>query len=222
MGKLPEKNQIRNFLANTPLFRGLRDPSLNELADICIPRTLKKKEILFMEGDPGRAIYICLKGAVQLFKGNPDGKEIIIKIISSGELFGEVILFEKNTYPVTAMAIKESQLLMVSRHQFNCLLEREDFRTDFIRALMQKQRYLTEQIRYLSCSSIRDRFRLYLANQYGMREEIYIPYSKKDVAQAIGITPETLSRMLSRLKADRLLFWEGKIIRAHKSFWKSG
>ncbi|GAB4334941.1 MAG: Crp/Fnr family transcriptional regulator [Calditrichia bacterium] len=222
MGRTPKPDQIRSFLANTPLFRGLQESSLEKLADICIPKTLKRKEILFFEGEPGRAIYICLSGAIQLLKGNPDGKEIIIKIISSGELFGEVILFEKNTYPVTAMALKESQLLMVSRHQFNCLLEWEDFRTDFIRALMQKQRYLTEQIRYLSCSSIRDRLKLFLANQYGRRNEIYIPFSKKDVAQAIGVTPETLSRLLASLKEEKTLIWEGKIIRTQPAFWKEG
>ena len=204
-----EKKEI---LRQTSLFANISAHSTNALSDICIPKTLNKKEILFLEGDKGYSLYILVSGNIQLYKPSPDGKEVVIKIIKPGEIFAEVILFEENRYPVSAVALQKSTVYMIPKHQFICLLESESFRNDFIAALMSKMRFLTGQIKYLTNHDVEERFFLFLKEHYGEKWKIKISLSKKDIAAAIGTTPETLSRLLLRLRKENKLIWEGHYI----------
>ncbi len=208
------------ILRQIHLFENISDESRSALADICIPKILDKKEIIFLEGDKGYAVYILVKGNIQLYKSAPDGREIVIKVVKPGELFAEVILFEENRYPVSGVALKPSQLFVVPKHQFTCLLENERFRDEFIGNLMGKLRYLADQIRYLTNHDVEERLFLFLEDQYGPRDHITCPLSKKDVAAAISTTPETLSRLLHRFKKEGKLKWEGSRIDIRPDVWE--
>lgn len=203
------------ILSRIPLFENISEESRSAMADICIPKNLKKKETLFWEGDKGYSIFILVKGIIQLYKSTTEGKEVVIKVVKPGELFAEVILFEENRYPVSAVALKESLIYMIPKHQFTCLLENERFRNEFISSLMKKLRYLADQIRYLTSHDVEDRFFMFLKEQYGETHKINIPLSKKDVAAAIDATPETLSRLLQRLKNEGKAEWKGSTIDIH-------
>ncbi|MFA8341762.1 MAG: Crp/Fnr family transcriptional regulator [Rhodothermaceae bacterium] len=183
-------------------------------------RETRKKEIIFLEGDRGHSFYICISGNVQLTKTSPDGKEIVIKVIKPGEIFAEVILFEKDIYPVTAIAVSNSDIFEISKPDFLSLLDEKSFREDFIRSLIRKQRYLTEQIKYLTIHDVEDRLFNFLKEQFGDETEIILSLSKKDVAAAIGTTPETLSRLILRLSKENILSWEGKKITLLKNLNK--
>lgn len=202
----------QDLLRQISFFESLSEENLKALADICLTKRIAKKEILFLEGEKGVSLYILLTGNIQLYKTAPDGKEIVIKVVKTGEMFGEVILFEKSAYPVSAVALKESRALMISKHQFSCLLSHENFRNEFIGSLMEKLRYLADQIRHLSHLDVENRFFLFLKEQYGERQQIRITISKKDVAAAIGATPETLSRLIQKLKKEGKITWEGSTI----------
>ena len=204
-----EKTKI---IQKTHLFENITEESRKNLAAICLDKTINKKEILFMEGDKGYSLYILVDGNIQLFKTTPEGREVVIKVIKPGEIFGEVILFEEDRYPVSAVALKKSRVYLIPKHQFTCLLGNELFRNDFIKTLMKKMRYLTRQIRYLTNHDVEERLFMFLNEQFGDSKQINISLSKKDVANAIGATPETLSRLLLRLKSDNRLIWEGNTI----------
>jgi CRP/FNR family transcriptional regulator len=204
--------QIHHSLKQFKFLQGISDKSLLMLSEICVERSLKKKVILFLEGDEGFAIYFCISGNIQLFKTSNDGREIVIKVIQPGEIFGEVILFEESKYPVSAMALIEAKIFKIPKYDFFQLLKREDFRNDFIGMLMAKQRYLTNQIKYLTTYDVEDRLLNFFKQQFGDQKEFICRMSKKDVAAAISSTPETLSRLLLRLKKERKMFWEGKKI----------
>ena len=208
-----------SILLQTQLFENISPKNLSALADICLPKKYQKKEILFREGEKGYSIYILVSGHVQLYKTTPSGKEIVIKVIEPGELFAEAILFEENRYPVTALALESCLVFLLSRHQFNCLLENDAFRGDFIGGLIKKLRYLTGQISSLSAIDTEERLRIFLRTHYGRKEKITCRLAKKAVAAAIGTTPETLSRLLLRLKRERKLLWEGNSLTVHPGFW---
>lgn len=201
------------FLAESDLFKTLSPAHRARVAAICLANKVQKREIVFTEGERGHAIYLCARGTVQLYKTSPDGQEVVIKVVRSGELFGEVILFEKDRYPVSAMALEDGLLFLLPKFQFECLLEDPEFRKDFISNLMAKLRYLAEQVQSLMTDDVESRFFKFLDEQHGETKEIRINLSKKDVAAAIGTTPETLSRLLLRLKDEGKLFWEGKKIK---------
>ena len=136
----------------------------------------------------------------------------MIKVIGPGELFAEAILFEQDTYPVSAVALEASLVYMLPKMQFDCLLQEPEFRNDFMTSLMNKLRYLTEQVQYLTAYDVEARLFRFLRNHYPGKRTFKIRLSKKDVAAAIATTPETLSRLLLRLKKEGKLLWEGKQI----------
>lgn len=204
------KSDLKILLAQSEFFKSLNPQNRQAIGDICLMRSLKKREILFLEGEKGHAIYIMGFGSIQLFKTSPEGNEVVIKVVKPGELFAEAILFEKSRYPVSAVALEKSLVYMIPKTQFDCLLENREFRNDFITNLMQKLRYLTEQIQVLTHYNVETRFFRFLKIQYGTKKEVKLSLSKKDIAAAIGTTPETLSRLITRLTAENKIQWDGK------------
>jgi CRP-like cAMP-binding protein len=210
---------IEKFLENSELFGSLGRESRSAVADICIPREIRKNEILFREGEPGHSLYFLVHGNVELSKNSGDGKRIVVRVMKDGEMFGEVVLFEKSSFPVTAAAVRKSLVLLIPRKQFSDVLGEEKFRTEFLAGLMKKMRYLAERIKYLSLHDVEDRFRQFLQEQYGRKPLIRPGISKKDIAAAIAVTPESLSRLLNRLAAEKLIAWKGNQIQISEGFW---
>ncbi len=212
---------LENKLAGIEFFASLTAGSRKALAEICMPKKTKKREVLFLEGSEGGLFFLLLSGRVQLYKLSEEGKEVPIKVIAPGEIFAEVIIFEEETYPVCAVTLTDCDLIAVPALQFACLLENEDFRNDFIAMLMKKQRYLTDRIMYLTSNDAESRFFSFLVEQYGGSGDYEIGISKKDISTAIGVTPETLSRLIQRLGKSGIIEWEGKRLRVDTSYLNS-
>jgi len=201
-------------------FSGLSEAACKRLAELSSRRTFAKRDLLFMEGSEGKAVYLLTSGSIQLVKTSLDGKETVIKTVKMGELFAEVILFEKSRYPVTAVACTESEVIELPRAGFLKLLNEEEFRNDFMAMLMHKQRYLAERIQQLTSMDVEARFVEFLREHYGEKEKITPDLSKKDIASAIGATPETFSRLLQKLEKRAGFTWEGKTIKVSPAFWE--
>jgi CRP/FNR family transcriptional regulator len=211
---------VYGVLASAEFFRGISERSLRSLAAACIAKRVEKRRVLFREGQEGDSLYILAEGAVQLYKSAEDGREVVIRTLKPGEIFGEVVLFESGCYPASAVALSPCVVLRLTRLQVDCLLTGEQFRGDFISMLMRKQRYLAQRILYLTTRDVEDRFFDFLAEQYGRQEAYRIPLSKKDVAAAIGTIPQTFSRLLLHLKAKGTASWEGERLALQAGFWQ--
>jgi CRP/FNR family transcriptional regulator len=210
---------ILSLLERSDFFRALSLARRRAVAAICIPKTLRKRETLFLEGDTGHSMYLMAQGVVQLFKTSADGKEVVIKLVRPGEIFGEVVLFQQDRFPVSACALTAMLVFLLPKRQLDLLLEDGEFRREFIGMLLAKQRYLAEQIFRLSALDVEERFFHFLREQYGEREEYLVDVTKRDVAAAIDALPETLSRLLLKLKDEGAIQWEGESLRVRKGFW---
>jgi len=210
---------IEAFLCQTELFSGLTEAHRKDISREGSVFGVEKNRQIFREGDAGSQVFLLLKGSVKLYRVTEEGRDIIVRILSGGEVFGEVVLYLDDTYPVSAMALEDSEFFSLTKKSFHRLMESEAFRNDFIAVLMNKQRYLSGRIHYLSAYDVEDRFFRYLKETYGERESYSISLSKRDLASAIGTIPETLSRLLARLKARGLLNWEKKELNLKEGFW---
>jgi len=208
------------LIRNAKFFSGLPKSACRRLAEMSRRRTVKKRDLLFMEGTEGKAVYLLTSGSIQLVKTNLDGKETVIKTVKKGELFAEVILFEKPRYPVTAIARTDVEVIELPRAGFLKLLDERDFRNDFMAMLMAKQRYLAGRIHQLTAMDVEARFVEFLREHYGEASTITPDLSKKDIASAIGATPETFSRLLQKLEKRGDFSWKGKSIKITSPFWE--
>ena len=214
------EDAIAARLGQADFFKGLPPDGCRRLARLCVVRTPAKKDTLFMEGQRGREVFFLVEGQILLHKATADGAEIVIRTIRPGEVFAEVILFEQDRYPVTATALLPCRVLAFDRVDFLGLLENARFRNEFIANLMRKQRYLAERVRYLTSCSVEQRFFLFLKEQHGEVEKVPIKLSKKDMAAAIGATPETFSRLLQRLRRGKRLQWKDRVLTLPPGFWR--
>jgi CRP-like cAMP-binding protein len=202
---------IDSLINQARFFDGISHEHKSALTSYCLRCELRKKETLFRVGDEGEAMFLLARG-----------REVVINIIKPGEVFAEAILFEEKCYPVTALALTDVLALKLPRRNLLSLLQQEDFRNDFIAMLLRRQRFLAERIRLLTSDSVEDRLRAFLRDQYGERERIEVEINKKQLASAIGTTPETLSRILQRLRREKRLQWQDGVIKITGSFWRPG
>lgn len=211
---------ILNQLRATVFFKELPEDALQELAPCCRGAKWGKRDILFHEGAPGVDMFLLTQGSVQLVKVAADGGEVVIRTVRPGEVFAEVILFEGDRYPVTARALTAVHALALGRAEMRRLLDRPAFRDAFIAMLMRKQRYLAERVQYLAAYDVRDRFLMFLRDHYGDVSPIRPELTKKDMAAAIGATPETFSRLLKRLQQDGAVRWVGNRLEVDPGAWE--
>jgi CRP/FNR family transcriptional regulator len=211
---------INRILDQARFFEGISSSSKQALSKFCMPIERSKQTVLFREGEPGEAMYLLVRGRISLMKLSSDGRETVIKVIKPGEVFAEVILFEKRVYPVTAVALTEILVFKLLRRDLLDLLRQEDFRNDFIATLLRKQRYLADKIQQLTSQDVEQRLRAFLLEQYGEQDEIRAEINKKQLAAAIGATPETLSRLLQDLKRREILTWKQGTITVAPDFWE--
>jgi CRP-like cAMP-binding protein len=212
---------INRILDQIRFFEGISPSSKKALPKFCMPIERSRHTMLFREGEPGEAMFLLARGRISLLKLSPDGRETVIKVIKPGEVFAEVILFEKKFYPVTARALTQILVFKLLRRDLLDLLRQEDFRNDFIAMLLSKQRYLTDKIQQLTSQDVEQRLKAFLLEQYGEQDEIHAEINKKQLAAAIGATPETLSRLLQDLRRRNVLTWKQGTITVSPDFWKS-
>jgi CRP-like cAMP-binding protein len=118
----PEASRKRAFLKSLDLFRGLRFVELGHLVENMHCRTYHEGEVLFAEGDIGRALFILESGQVALSKTGPDGKPLKIYTIQPGEFFGEMALLEQLPRTATATAMEKSHVFLLYRSKLESIL----------------------------------------------------------------------------------------------------
>lgn len=211
---------IDESLKKSELFSPLSHIHRNEIRETGREFTLEKGKTLFLEGESGQSFFILLEGSIKLFRTSEEGREVIVRILTGGEIFGEVVLFVNESYPVSSIALEASLLFSISKKSFLNLMDKESFRNEFISVIMEKQRYLSNRIHYLSAFDVEERFFKFLQENYGKRDIYSINLSKKDLASAIGTIPETFSRLISRLKKRGIINWDKKELKLKKNFWE--
>jgi CRP/FNR family transcriptional regulator len=196
------------LVARTDLLGGLSPRSTRKITETQRVRSLPKGGILFFEGEEGHAIYVLATGGIRLYRSDEDGREAVVHLVRPGEVFAEAVLFDTETYPVSAQAREDSQVVEIEKARVLDLLEDSEFRHDFFSNIMRKLRFLTQQVYVLSSCDVQERLLRFLAGRYGNMTHYRIDLSKKDVAAAIATTPETLSRVIARMESDDVLRWQ--------------
>src|SRR3989338_486639 len=85
--------QTAGLLAGVPLFAGLSEVELRQVAQVAVPRSYAAGEVILREGDPGDTCYVLRSGRARVVREHPDGRAITLHNIGSGEIFGELAMF---------------------------------------------------------------------------------------------------------------------------------
>ena len=197
-----------NILTKCPLFAGLDNRDLQEVCSISIRQRYDKKQPIFSEGDEGRGFYVILSGMVKIYKTSFDGKEQIIHLFSTGDIFAEVALFHGTTYPASAEALTETDLLFFPKERFLRLIkEKPQLSLNMIANLAKMLRHFTHLVEELSLMNVSSRLAAYLLNTADKYEgnKFVLGISKGELASRLGTISETLSRALRKLRDQGII-----------------
>lgn len=206
-----------DLLTEITLFKGLPTGHLEALANIVVEQKFKRGQTIFSEGDEAKGFYVLISGRIKVFKLSSEGKEQIIHIFDPGELFGEVPMFEGRNFPANAETLEKSRIFFFPRKSFIALVKREpSLAMNMMAALSRRLRQLAHLIEDLSLKEVPGRlaaYLLYLSERGDEKDELKLDISKGHLASFLGTIPETLSRIFSRMRDQRIIQIHGRKIR---------
>ncbi len=180
-------------------------------------KTFQTGAEIFAEGDEAMFLPIVLSGKVKVIKYLTDGKEVIINIFQGGEIFAIPPVLDGKKYPATAIAMENTQLLLVYRNDFIKLLKNsEEFSSIAMKRMSELLRETTASIENLATASPEERVGnvlVRLAKKESGSGPVKIPLRRQDIAEMAGLTTETTIRAVRRLADKKLLkIVRGKVI----------
>ena len=165
-------------------------------------------ETLFAEGDEADSVYEVVRGMLRLCKILPDGRRQITGFLSAGQFLG---LAPEGVCVYTAEAITEVTLCRYKRTAFDRLIDEvPGFAKRVLAVASHELSAAQNQMLLLGRKSAVEKvasFLLLMAEQAGAEEEraVGLPMTRSDIADYLGLTIETVSRTLTKLKQDGLI-----------------
>jgi CRP/FNR family transcriptional regulator, cyclic AMP receptor protein len=206
------------LLAQVGLFADLTTAQLIGLASLMRPRPYAKDEVIYLRGDPGTAFYIIASGKVKIALTSPDGKELILRRLGSGDFHGELALLDDEPRSADAIATEASVLLVLQRDAFRQFLaEHADTATKLLATLSQYLRRNTELIQdatFLDVPARLARVLLELAAQPD-RSGLVAPgavipdrVKQGELASLVGATRESINKWLGAFEKQGLIRYD--------------
>ena len=216
MSAIRRSKEALDSLRTIPLFAVVDDEALEALADLLIERRIPKHQTIVEEGLAGDYMYVIRDGQVKVTKLSGDGREKILELLGPGDFFGEMSLLDNAERSASVKSLTESRILALSRNDFLKELRRNpDLAMAVIQELTRRVRQMDEQASSLSFQRVKERTRgllLRLAKEPSGREGLLAtpPLTHQQIADMIGTSRETVTRVVKRLKEQGWLEQEGK------------
>jgi CRP-like cAMP-binding protein len=217
---MPGIEQSRcEVLARVPLFSDLTDTELALISTRAVPRHYEAGETVFSEGEPCSGLYIVEKGRLRIFKSSPDGREQVLAIEGPASSVAELPVFDGGSYPASASAVENSEMLFISKEDFQALcLENPKVALKVLRVVSRRLRGLVSMIEQLSFMTVRHRLAatlLRMAKKGKPKKggiEFNLMVSNQELASQIGTVRELVSRTLSQLQSEGLIHLNGRAV----------
>jgi CRP/FNR family transcriptional regulator, cyclic AMP receptor protein len=211
------------------LFCNLPVPAVQRLNEIKSTAIYPKSAMLFIEGQQSRGVFVLCTGKVKLSTSSAEGKTIITKISEGGDVLGLNATISNRPYEVTAEMLEPGQANFIARDAFLHFLG--EYGEVAVRVAQQLSlNYYTayEEIRTLGLtSSPSEKFAKLLLSwspNNGNAELVHLKltFTHEEIAEMIGTTRETVSRLFSEFKKKQLVQLKGStlIIRSKSALEK--
>jgi CRP/FNR family cyclic AMP-dependent transcriptional regulator len=173
--------------------------------------------MILIEEEVGSSMFIITAGRIKISRLSDDGREVILSILSEGDFFGEMSILDGQTRSATAVALDDSELLLIRRDDFLKMLHSfPQIAINLLRELASRLRRADAQIKSLSLQDATGKVAstiLRLADdagriKHGMVEISELPL-QQDLANMSGTSRETISRVIKSLCVDGYLRKEG-------------
>lgn len=179
---------------------------------------VKKKDLLFQEGDTPNSLYFINRGKVKTYKIHEDGKEYVTGVFGAGEFFGYIPLLQASDYGESAAALEESELCKIAKDDFLALVHKNrDVAAQFLKLLANNAVDKERQLLSLAYDTVKRRVARALLQLAGnpakpAKAPLRVTVQRDDLASMAGTATETVIRCLSDFKDEKLVQVEGRDI----------
>ena len=137
-----------SLLEGIEFFALLKDDDRTELANVVDAIKLNAGDTLFHTGDPGESLFVVRSGSIELYIKDTAGQKIVLTIAEEGNLFGELSLLDSGPRTATAIALTDSELLVLDRDDLLLLFQkRPDAALNMLAAMSTMTRKADELLR---------------------------------------------------------------------------
>ncbi|HEY0143493.1 MAG TPA: Crp/Fnr family transcriptional regulator [Thermoanaerobaculia bacterium] len=213
------------FFRKFPLFADLDDRELNSIAAVAKTRRYAKDDVVFHADESGDVFCLIREGNVKVTMISPEGKEIILSLLGPGDFFGEMALLDDEPRSATVVATDNLELVTIWRSDFLQILgENFSITKKVLAEISRRLRNASNRIESLATMDVYGRlarFFLDLAKDSGkVLDNGYVAVTRpthQAIANMIGTSRETVSRLIHDLMRQNLLLSEGKTIYLRKT-----
>lgn len=207
-------------------FCNLKQSTMQALDALKISNLYPRGSALFIEGQPSQGVYILCRGRIKLSTCSRDGKVIILQIAEAGEVLGLSAVISGSAFEATAEVIEPCQISFIRKADFLRILQQNpDACLNAVRQLSQNYQTAYLQICSLGLSSsVADKLaKLFLGwcgngSANGSSHAVVhlkISYTHEEIAEMIGTSRETVSRLLKDFRERKIISLKGSDLIIH-------
>lgn len=201
-------------LERTKLFHSSNPAELAWIANRAVEQRLKTGEMLFFSGDEAKGLFVVVSGRIRAFQQNSEGREQVMHIDSAGATIGDVPVFDDGPYPASAIAEEDTVILFLDKRDIRQFcMEHPAFALRALKLMAERVRKHARLVKVLSFHEVGQRLALFLlaeAQQTGVSANgqvtFRLSHSNHEIASRIGTVRDVVSRALTRLQTDGLVY----------------
>ncbi|HZG49080.1 MAG TPA: Crp/Fnr family transcriptional regulator [Thermoleophilaceae bacterium] len=212
--------ETTGLLARTEIFGDLEERELADVAQVAVPRSWERGQVIFREGDAGDTCYLLRSGAVVLTREHQDGRMVALAELRAGSLFGELAMFRGETRSATAEAIEPASAVALLARDVQRLIRRNpDLALKLLAALAERVSRTNERLLQQSFQTVAGRVASAVLAQVIARQaegapeaDVLIRSTQAEIANLAGTSRESASRFLATLeRAGVVTLGRGKV-----------
>ncbi len=206
------------YLNKVSFLQGLNEEQISHLAEHTELREIKRREVVYLPGDPGDSVFLVNSGRVKISKVTRDGKALTLAYCGPSELFGETCIVGNTPREEMAEVMETAILSEIDRGVFENLISHHASVGLALTKLLARRRLdlenKLETLVFRDVTSKLAELLLNLADEYGIEDSrgtlISLKITHQELANLIGSTRETVSLTLSQFKRKDFLTTEGR------------
>jgi CRP-like cAMP-binding protein len=196
-----------NF-SNPAIFGRLQDTSKDLILDLAVEQQVSSGETVFLQGDPGDAVYYVLNGMIEISVLSPAGRKLTLNVVKPGELFGEIAVLDYGTRTSSAIAAQKSNLARIDRKSLLHLMrQKPEICFELIAILCGRLRWISRQVEDQAFLPLQLRLAkgLLMLQRRLQNKTDALVLSQSEIADFVGATREATNKTLNLWQAEGLL-----------------
>ena len=180
---------------------------------------LKRGSIIYAEGDSARGCYFVYSGVLKVFKTGLEGKEQIIRFAKSGDIIGFRSVISQEPACTSSKVIEDAIVCFIPSHALTKLIQANpEFSLELIKITCKELGQANSYITDIAQKSVRERLAevlMQLMETFGLAQDntLQISLTREELANIVGTATESVIRLLSEFKNDKLIEIKGRKIK---------